>query len=126
MSDKLSEFEAELKAADVAHSCYHDCIHVELPNDFGILELKLWPDEDDSIQLIDGDFHTHSEILAVELGVPRAAAFALFAKKIFESELLLIEEVSHEGAKRRTIENDLQEYLKYLPTGASYRVRNET
>ena len=126
MTDKLEEFSKALNEVAVQHRCYHDCIHLDLPAQFGIMEIKFWPDGDDSIQLLEGDFHTHSEILKEEYGLPEPEAYATLVQKIFNGELLLVEEVSPEGNVRKTIENSMSEYLKYLPGGSSYTVKNET
>lgn len=126
MTDRIDRISKALNDAAIEHECYHDCIHVRLPGDFGILELKLWPDGSDSIQLINGDFHTHANILAIEYGQSPNAAFATLASKILTSELLLIEETSPNGDKRKTIAESLEDYLRYLPEGTSYRVANKT
>lgn len=126
MTDRFNRISKALNEAAIAHECYHDCIHVRLPCGFGILELKLWPDGSDSIQLINGDFHTHADILAMEYGQSSDTAFATLVSKILTSELLLIEETSPKGDKRKTIAESLEDYLRYLPEGTSYRVANKT
>lgn len=126
MTDRIDRISKALNEASIAHECYHDCIHVRLIGEFGILELKLWPDGSDSIQLINGDFHTHTDILAIEYGQKPDVAFAILASKILTAELLLIEEISLKGDKRKTIAESLDEYLRYLPEGTSYRVANKT
>ena len=126
MTDRLSHFSAALVSAGIDHACYHDCIHVDLPGEFGIMELKVWPDGDDSIGLLDGDFHTHSSVLAVEYETTPALAFAKLLKEISQSKLLLIEETAPDGRRRKTVEDSIQEYLRYLPEGTTYRVANET
>ena len=124
--DLLDKFSVPLDAKGIAYTCHHDCIHVELPNNFGTLELKVWPDGDDSIGLLEGDFHTHSEIIAAENGTSQYEAFAELCASIFESKLLLIEEQHPNGVTRRTIEQSLNKYLKYLPKGTAYQIKNET
>ena len=126
MTDRIDRISKVLNETSIAHECYHDCIHVRLPGEFGILELKLWPDGSDSIQLINGDFHTHADIIAIEYGQSPDAAFATLASKILTSELLLIEETSPKGDKRKTIAESLEDYLRYLPKGTNYRVANKT
>lgn len=124
MSDRLGHLSAALDVAALPHSVYDDCIHVSLPGGFGILELKLWQDGSDSIQLIPGDFHTHSELLALEYNRDKNLAFATLVGKIFASELWLVEETSRAGETRRTIESSLENYVHGLPEGSSYRVIN--
>lgn len=125
MSDRLDQLSAALDGADLPHNVCHDRIHIPLPEGFGTLELKLWQDGSDSIQLIPGDFHTHLEILALEYTQDKSTAFAIFAEKIFASELLLVEETSRDGVSRKTIEASLEDYLRYFPEGSTYRVFNK-
>lgn len=125
MTDRLEQLSAALDGADLPHSVYHDCLHIPLPEGFGTLEIKLWQDGSDSIQLIPGDFHTHLEILALEYKQDKNTAFATLVEKIFASEFLLVEEISRDGVSRRTIEASLEDYLNYLPEGSTYSVFNK-
>jgi hypothetical protein len=125
-TDLIGQMSAVLRERSIEHECYHDCIHVKLPQEFGILEIKGWPNGDHSIQLLGGDFHTHLEILAHEHGVEPVDAFALLVQKIQASELLLVEERSATGEVRKTIETSLEQYVKYLPHGSTYRIVNQT
>ena len=65
MPDVLARIATALAGLGVGHECHHDCIHVSLAAAGGLLEVKLWPDGTDSIQLLDGDFHTHLDLLAL-------------------------------------------------------------
>lgn len=122
--DLIGEVCAALRKAAVDHGCYHDCVHVALPKSFGTLEVKVWPDGEDSIQLLDGDFHTHLDLLAQEYSCAPVEAFVRLVQDILRGKLLLIEE-SADGVTRRTIEESLEAYTRYLPSNSTYRVVNE-
>lgn len=126
MPDLLTRIAAALAKLGVNHECHHDCIHVPLAAACGVLEVKLWPDGTDSIQLLDGDFHTHLDVLALAYGVERDAAFVHFLRKVLDAELLLILETTATGVTRTTIVESLEEYLGYLPDGAIYQILNKT
>ena len=123
--DLISQICSALRQAGIEHGCYHDCVHVVLPHDFGTLEFKAWPDGDESIQLLDGNFHTHLDVLADEYCCVPVEAFVYFVRKILSGELLLIEERAADGAVLKTIEESLEEYMRYLPLNSTYRVVNE-
>jgi hypothetical protein len=123
--DVISEISWAFSTAAIEHGCFHVCVHVSLPGGFGVLEIKAWPDGDHSIQLLDGDFHTHLDLLADEYSREPVEAFVLFVKRLLHGELLLIEETSADGVIRRTIEESLGAYLPYLGKNCTYRVVNE-
>jgi len=103
----------------------HDCIHIKLPNDFGILEIKIWNEKEDTIQLLRGDFHTHGEQEALEFDLPKEKAIAMLVNKIFSEEYLLIEEKESHKYAKKLIAPSLNKYLKYLPTGTEYKIANK-
>jgi hypothetical protein len=123
--DLIGQVCSALRQATIEHGCHHDCVHVSLPRNFGTLEVKAWPDGADSIQLLGGDFHTHLDVLAHEYRLAPVEALVHFVRKIFSGELPLIEETSVDGVVRRTIEESLDEYLRHISPGATYRVVNE-
>ncbi|MDC6170816.1 hypothetical protein [Paucibacter sp. XJ19-41] len=121
----IGEICSALSNAAIEHGCFHDCVHVSLPGGFGSLEIKAWSDGDHSIQLLDGDFHTHLDLLADEYKLEPVEAFVLFVRKLLSGELFLIEETSADGVIRRTIEESLEAYLPYVEKNCTYRVVNE-
>ena len=123
-SDVISEISTVFSSLAIEHDRFHDCIHVHLPGGFGTLEVKAWPDGDHSIQLLDGDFHTHLDLLADEYSREPVAALVLFTQRLLSGELLLIEETSANGAIRRTIEQSLGAYLPYLEKNCTYKILN--
>jgi len=127
MNDYLEKISHELKSIDIEHDCYHDCIHIQLPNifSFGILEIKIWNGMEDSIQLRDSDFHTHGEIVAAEFSLSREKAIAALVGKIFSGEYLLIEEKAPNKKPRKLIAQSLDNFLRYLPKGTEYSIKNK-
>tara|TARA_R110002072_G_C7616584_1_gene505523 strand:+ start:17 stop:472 length:456 start_codon:yes stop_codon:yes gene_type:complete len=125
MTDHLTKISRSLTSSDIAHDFYHDCIHIALPNNFGTLEVKAWPEGDDSIGLLEGDFHTHSDVLAKDLGTEPHEAIGSLIQKVLSREYFLIEEREPGKPPRKLIEPSLEQYLKYLPDGADYEIKNE-
>ncbi len=125
MNDYLGKISKAINEVNVDHDCYHDCIHINLPNDFGILEIKIWNEDEDTIQLLKGDFHTHGEQEASEFELPKEKAIAMLVNKIFTGEYLLIEEKEPKKATRKLIVQSLKKYLKYLPAGTEYKIANK-
>lgn len=125
MTDYLGGISRALESKGISHDCYHDCIHSDLPDGFGVLEVKVWDGTDDSIQLLGGDFHSHGDQLVQEFGLPREEAIAVLFEKIIYGDYLLIEECEPGKPPRKTIEQSLEHYLKYLPPGTEYRIANK-
>ncbi len=124
MPDVIDAISLALNDAAIEHGCFHDCIHVSLPGGFGVMEIKAWPDGDHSIQLLDGDFHTHLDLLAGDCNLEPVEAFVLFVRRLLVGDILLIEETSADGVIRRTIEESLEAYLPDIEKGCTYRVMN--
>ena len=125
MTSKLDLFSAALADMSIEHALLADRITVVLPAEFGDLELRALSDGDDSIEIVDANFHTHSSVLAAEYGATPEEAFARLVSDILASRLLLVEEFDSSGNTRKTVEESLDQYLEYLPEGSSYRVANE-
>ena len=87
---RITLLSAVLEQAVVAHECYHDCVFVSIPG--GQLEVKFWEDGSESVQLIPGDFHTHLDILAMELETSDEDAFAAFVRSVLDGKRLVIQE----------------------------------
>ena len=124
VDDRITLLSTALEQVAVAHECYHDCVFVTIPG--GQLEVKIWEDGSESVQMIPGDFHTHLEILAMEHETSGENAFASFVRSILDGRRPVIQETSPEGVVRTTIEESLESYLQYLPSGATFRVLNAT
>jgi hypothetical protein len=126
MNAYLERISQELDIVHIEHTVYHDCVHINLPNEFGILEIKVWGENDDSIQIFDGDFHTHGELEAIEFGLCKEKAIAKLANKLITGEYLLIEETEPNKKPRKLVAQSIDDYLKYLPKGTEYKIANGT
>ena len=124
VDDRVTQLSVWLGEAAVPHECYHDCVFVDIPG--GQLEVKFWEDGSESVQLVKGDFHTHLEILSLELEMGEEQAFAAFVLEILDGRRPVVRETSPQGLVRVTIEESLDEYLKYLEPGTTYQVLNAT
>ncbi len=125
MNHYLEKISNAINEVNVVHKCYHDYIQIDLPNDFGILEIKILNKNEDSIHLLNGDFHTHGEQEALEFDLPKEKAIARLVNKIFTGEYLLIEEKEPNKSTRKLISQSLKIYLKYLPAGTEYKIANK-
>jgi hypothetical protein len=52
--DGLDEFSAALAAVGVRSELFHDCIHIPLLEDQGLVEVKSWGGSERSVQLLKG------------------------------------------------------------------------
>ena len=100
-------------------------IFINLPNNYGELQVSDLEDSDDIVGLVGSDWHTHSECLG-DPDIPAEIKVLEMVRNIFSGKLLLIEEKEQGKEVRKTIEEDLEAYLKWLPTGAEYKIYNET
>jgi len=94
-------------------------IAIKIPNGFGELEFHDLPHNDDILLLADEDWHTHSSVMDGLDGIIEVITDILNGKCIF------IEVKSPEGVVTKRIEEDLDEYLKWLPEGYTYEVFNK-
>ena len=119
---------AELAKAGIARYVSGDGrIRVPLPNDFGELEISalhtVGPDS--IVGLVGHSWHTHGDVLSAENGgAGQVGGIVQFVHDIFAGRYLLIEETTPSKPARKTIVRDLEQYLRYLPDGATYRICN--
>ena len=115
----LNEFKEKLDEIDIPYKFDGAVIFIQLPGGFGELEYKELPEDDDVLGLVGDPWHTHS---SVEGGVSKLASLV---KNIFLGKILLIKEVAPNNETRRTIEDSLEDYLKWLPEGTKYEIYNK-
>ncbi len=72
--------------------------------------------EEDSIQLLEGNFHTHGDTEARVYGLSREKAIRKLVGDIFSGKLLLVEWFRKDGSKAKKIWDSLE----YLTDGDSY------
>lgn len=90
-SEALLRIAEELKHGNIAFRYEGDTILIDLPNDFDVLEISIWKDGEDSIQLLNGHFHTHGKVEAWEYGPPPEKAIRRMLERIFAGELFCVE-----------------------------------
>ena len=100
-------------------------LFIELPNGFGELQIYDLEENDDIVGLAGSQWHTHSECLG-DPDLPRTDKIIEFLSKIFSGQYLLIEEQEPGKKPRKSIEEDLRSYLKWLPKNTTYQVFNKT
>jgi len=102
-----------------------DSIFLQLPNGFGELQIYDLEENDDVIGIAGEEWHTHSECLG-DPDASGAEKVLKFISEIFSGNYLLIEEKRPGKDPRKTIEDDLSSYLKWLPKGTEYKIFYES
>jgi hypothetical protein len=75
-----------------------------LPNNFDTLVIEIWQDEEDSITLLNGIFHTHGDIEASEYGLPnREKGIRYLVESIFNGEFKMVKRKNEKGIVENTI-----------------------
>jgi hypothetical protein len=90
-SEALQRIASELGRGNIAFRYKGDTILVDLPNNFDVMEISIWKDDEDSIQLLNGYFHTHGRVEAWEYGHPSEKAIRRMLERIFSGEILCVE-----------------------------------
>ena len=124
MKPIVTELKPLLEENEIKFREENDSLFIELPNCFGELKIYDLDGKDDIVGLVGSDWHTHSE----SLGNPNTKAKNIieFLLKIFSGQYLLIEEKEPGEKTRKTIEDDLDAYLKWLPKNSEYNIFNKT
>ena len=105
MGMALSRIASVLKNSGFAIRTGDDVLLVDLPNEFGTLEVSIWNQEgEDSIQLLGGNFHTHGDIEAREYGLPnREEGILHLIRSIFSGEFKMVKIKNDDGSITKTI-----------------------
>jgi hypothetical protein len=104
MSNALAKIASELSEAKIDFDIIEGKIHVPLPNDFDTLVIEIWKDEEDSITLLNGCFHTHGDIEAREYGLSnREKGIRHLIESIFNGEFKMVKRKNQQGKFENTI-----------------------
>jgi len=125
MNEHLIKIGNELEKGNILFSYFHNKIHITLPNSFGILEIRMLDGNDDSIQIINADFHSHGSVEAAEYETTKEKGIRIMVENMFSGKLLLIEEKEEGKEPRRLVQCSMDSYLQYLPKNTTYRVFNK-
>lgn len=102
-------------------------IRIPLPKHFGELEVGAIKAAglDSIVGLVEHSWHTHGDVLMAEnWGEDRVSAILRLVHDVFQGRFLLIEERIPGKPPRKTIVEDFDAYLKYLPQDATYQIYN--
>lgn len=103
MHQNLVKLRNELERGGIHFECVKGAVHIPLPNKFGILEVT-WADRVSSIQLLEGTYHTHGEMLAKEYGLMGfEAGIRYLVEKIFDGTFKMVEVTMPDGNVQRKI-----------------------
>lgn len=120
-SEALERIANELSHGNIAFRYEGDTLLVALPNNFDVMEISIWKDEEDSIQLLNGHFHTHGSVEAWEYGPPPEKAIRRMLERIFSGELLCVEIRQAGKEPVRTI----VESIEQISVDADFTVYNQ-
>ena len=104
MPPLIERIKKELVDAGISFDYIEDKIHIELPNNFDTLIIEIWKEEEDSISLLNGDFHTHGDIEARENGLKsREKGIRHLVECIFNGKFKMVELKNIDGSVEKTI-----------------------
>lgn len=115
----IEELKRNLDRLSIVHYPKDSGVAIPIQNKFGELEFHELPSDDDILLLSGEDWHTHSSVEGSLEGI------VVLIQNILSGKFLLIREVSASGEIKRRIEPELNEYLKWLPDGYSYKICNK-
>jgi hypothetical protein len=125
MNQMFQELSRLLEGASISFRVEEEKLRIPLPADFGELEVASLDDNDVILGLLGSDWHTHGDQLRQYGGSTDVEAILVFLNEVITGKILLIEEKETNTEARKTIEDDLEAYLKYLPMGTQYKIYNE-
>jgi hypothetical protein len=101
----LKSIIGELNLAKINFLVVQDKIHVPLPNNFDTLVIEIWNEAgEDSITLLDGDYHSHGDIEAREFGFDtREKGIRNLIECIFDGTFKMVRRPNASGDMENTI-----------------------
>ncbi|MDH5730646.1 MAG: hypothetical protein OEZ58_16785 [Gammaproteobacteria bacterium] len=115
----IDRIDAELRVGGIHFEYKNGKIIIPLPNSFDALVVEIWREEEDSITLMNGDFHTHGDILAREYDLESSEkAIRFLVESIFNGKFKMVKLYSDNGSFENTIWDsyallDIDEYDNY-------------
>ena len=125
MNSLVEKLKPLLSKADITFREDENSVFIYLPNYYGELQVSDLENNDDIVGLVGSGWHTHSECLG-DPDISAEQKVLEMVKNIFSGKLLLIEEKEEGKEARKTIEENLEHYVKWLPPGTEYKIYNET
>ncbi|TQV75191.1 hypothetical protein FLL45_09640 [Aliikangiella marina] len=120
----IEKITAELNLVEIDFELIDDQIHIPLPYNFDTLVIEIWQDGEDSISLLNGDFHTHGDIEAREYGLPsREKGILHLVESIFNGKFKLAKRVNALGKIENKILDSFS--LALLDEGHDYEFVSE-
>ena len=100
----IERIKNELNDAGIKFDYVNEKIHINLPNNFDTLIVEIWKDEEDSITLLNGDFHTHGNIEASEYGLEnREKGIRHLVESIISGKFKMVKLKKQDGSIENTI-----------------------
>lgn len=100
----IERIKNELNDAGIKFNYIDEQIHIILPNKFDTLIIEIWKEEEDSISLKNGSFHTHGDIEAREYGLEnREKGIRHLVESIFNGTFKMVKLKNEDGTIEKTI-----------------------
>ena len=105
MSQELNCIAQELESAGIKFLVKGGQIQIALPNNFDTLIIEIWNEKgEDSISLLNGNFHSHGDIEASEYGLPsREKGIRNLVESIFNGTFKMVKVETEPGVYEKTI-----------------------
>jgi hypothetical protein len=121
--DRLTRIVSQLlRQKGIPFSVYGERLHVNLPSDFGQIEIGGLSEDDSIIGLVNHEWHTHGDLLVPDYGNDIPSAIVAFLEAIFSGNLKMVEYQLPGEEPKRIIEDDLDSFLKYQQPGEKNRL----
>ena len=124
MSSLIERIKNELNEAGIKFNYVNKQVQIPLPNDFDTLIVEIWKDDEDSISLMNGNFHTHGDIEAREYGLEnREKGVRHLAESILNGKFKMVKLNNDDGTKENTIWDTYS--LEYIDQYTNYEIISE-
>ncbi|MDD5195179.1 MAG: hypothetical protein PHQ96_05885 [Candidatus Omnitrophica bacterium] len=120
----IKELKKILKTAGVSFREVNGRIRLDLPNNFGELEIGELQDNDSIVELVGYPWHTHGNLLMSYGGSSEAEAIFSFLKKIAEGKLYLVELIKNGKTIDRYISDSKEAEYENRTEGEEIKIYN--
>jgi hypothetical protein len=125
MNQLLQKLIPYLISSSIDYRIRNSTIEVALPGGFGHLEIRNAGNQDVVIGILNGNRQITGENLGLEESPMEDRVFS-YIQGIYSGKLLMVEEQQPDGAARKKIVDNLDQYLRDLPNRTTFRIHKKT
>ena len=117
-----------LEREKISYKHHGSRVRIPLPCNFGELEVADLGQSDTILELVDGDWHSHADVLRYYGGDTPEEAIVCFLKRLFAGDFYLVELRKDGKTTRKYIheDRDKESILRYLEPGEEAVIFNDT